>query len=134
MKKSHVLIIALAALFMLAGCDKENNVSNVYRAEISDYHYASPLTGNDIQSYLSLFNLWNGTDMTLKGATTEITDLEAIGIFNSSLLLINADSVAAKLGENDSFTYQLSRKESETASAAVLRSVTFTSHGLEQAK
>ena len=132
MKKIHLLIVVLAAAFMFIGCKSETTVSNVYRAEISDYHYASPLTGNDIQSYLSLFNLWNGTDMTLKGATTEITDLEAIGIFNSSLLLINADSVAAKLGENDSFTYQMSRKESENAPAAVLRSVTFTAQGLQQ--
>lgn len=131
MKKIHLMIIAFVAVFLFAGCNGETVVTNSYRAEISDYSYASPLTGTDIKTYLDLFDLWNGTDVKLKGASTAVTDLEAISMFNSSLLLIKSDSLASRLGENDYIVYSLKRNASENAEEAVLKSVRFTHNGRE---
>lgn len=131
MKKFHLMIVALVAVFVFAGCNGETDVVNSYRAEISDYSYASPVTGTDIKTYLDLFDLWNGTDMKFKGASTAITDLEAIAAFNSSLLLVNSDSIANRLGENDYIVYRLKRNASENANEEILKSVRFTHSGRE---
>jgi len=132
MKKFNLLVVALVSIFVFASCNDEITVSNVYRAEISDYHYASPFTGISVEQYLELFDLWNGTDMTLKGLSTEFTDIEAVTLFNASLKLLNEDSIANRLGENDYFVYTMKRKASENASEEVLKSVRFTHQGILQ--
>ena len=123
MKKTFFIILS-CCLLLLAGCSKDDFVSNTYKASF-DYHLSNSTNQHTVETLLDNNNSIWMSEIELTLVSTSTTDAEAKTKFETSVIAVLAEghNLMPFFEANDYMVYTL--KRTTPGNEKILRQVKF---------